>query len=139
MNARVLWMDVGKINKRKKEEGKPEMELDYYDETSLFPSQMVYGFYPGGKPVQLYNPDISQVIYGDDEPLSKQEFDYIDATNGVVKKDKYFDFLPGRLKYGRYMVRIVAPPHIKDSFLKLQVTDEITKQKKINSCSLLHL
>ena len=44
VNARVLWMDVEKINKRKKEEGKPEIELDYYDGTSLYPSQWFMDF-----------------------------------------------------------------------------------------------
>lgn len=131
VNARVLWMDVAKINERKKEEKEAEIEIDYVDGTSLYPSQMVYGFFPSGKPLKLTHTTLDQVTYTTNDPLSSKVFQYIDPKKGEVVEGTYPDFQQGKLAFGRYMVRVLTPETLCDPLLKMQVTDQFTKQKKL--------
>jgi hypothetical protein len=131
VNARVLWMDVAAVNERKKEEKEKEIEIDYSDGTSLYPSQMVYNFFPSGRPTKLINPHFSQVIYNDSDEITKRDYYYINPTKGEIEEGHYPDFQPGKLKFGRYLVRVVAPIDILDPILKMPVTDSYTKQQKL--------
>ena len=131
VNARTLYMNLDKINQRYAEEKIPLIEIDYSDGTSLYPSQMVYGFFCGGMPTKFHLPLLENMMYDGKDPISSQVFDYIDPFVGKVVQGVYPYFQPGMLKFGRYMVRILAPEAIRDPLLKLGVVDQLTKVKKL--------